>query len=293
MTNIHFIVNPISGTGKHNFSKLFFQDYFDGSKYSLSVKISEYKGHAIDLSNESIKQNADIIVACGGDGTINEVASTLVGENTPLGIIPVGSGNGLASNLTIPKDINKAIDLIKNNNQISIDVGVFNSRYFFSNTGFGFDADVIKNYEASKQRTLYSYIISAFKSLMNFHKKEDILIEINEKEKLINPFLVFVSNSNELGNNVSLTPNALLEDGLLDIVIVPKLSIPKTLLFGLYVIIKKPKLFKEAKCYQAKSINLARKKGNFFESQIDGEFIKIKKTSVAISVNSKSLIVIK
>ena len=133
MPKIHFIVNPIAGSGTHNFSESYFQDYFESNQYNLTVKYSEYKGHAVDLTKESIAQDATIIVACGGDGTINEVASALVSTNIPLGIIPVGSGNGLASNLKISNKIEEAIEIIKNNLQTRIDVGCVNNYYFFSN----------------------------------------------------------------------------------------------------------------------------------------------------------------
>jgi len=292
LRNIHFIVNPIAGSGGHNFSKAFLQNHFEKDNYRLTIKSSEYRGHARGLTKDSLKQDAEIIVACGGDGTINEVASALVGTNIPLGIIPTGSGNGLASNLKIPKKIKNAIEVIKNNCHTPIDVGCVNDRYFFSNTGFGFDASVIENYEASRKRTLISYLKASLKSLIDLNKKEEIAIEINGLQTEVNPFLIFISNSNELGYNVSLTPKALLQDGLLDVVIVPKLNKFKILLFGILLLLRKPELLKVSKCYQTNAIKLLRKQGNFFESQIDGELLRIKELSVSISLKEKSLIVI-
>ncbi|WP_445730934.1 diacylglycerol/lipid kinase family protein [Mariniflexile sp.] len=292
MTHIHFIVNPIAGTGNHGFSETFLQDYFDKDQYNLTVKCSSYKGHAIHLTKESINQQAHIIVACGGDGTINEVASTLVNSNIPLGIIPVGSGNGLASNLKISQNVKKAIAVIKNNQQTKIDVGCVNEHYFFSNTGFGFSASVIKNYEALQKRTLFCYMQASLKSLKEFHKKEGISIEINELEILVNPFLIFISNSNEMGYNLSLTPKASLQDGLLDVIIVPKLNKLKMLLFGVSLLLKKPEFLKEVKCFQTKALKLSSKNTDFFESQMDGEMLKIHDTSVSISLKEKSLLVI-
>ena len=179
MIDIHFIVNPISGSGQNSLSKKFLQEYFETEAYSITIKFSEFKGHAIELTKQSIQDQAFIIVACGGDGTINEVASTLVGTNVLLGIIPVGSGNGLASNLGISKNIKRALQTIKKMKVSKIDVGCVNKRYFFSNSGFGFDANVIKNYEASERRTLISYIKSGLKSFREFHKQEEIIININ------------------------------------------------------------------------------------------------------------------
>ena len=292
MIDIHFIVNPIAGSGHHSFSEPFLQDYFEADKYCITIKSSTCKGHAIELTKESIQQKADIIVACGGDGTINEVASTLVGTTIPLGIIPTGSGNGLASNLNIPKNIKKALSIIKNKNCTLIDVGCINQRYFFSNTGFGFTAKVIENYEVLQKRTFWYYVNASFKSFQEFPKKGEVIISIDDKIDMVNPFLIFVSNSNVMGYNVSLTPKALLKDGLLDVLIVPKISKFKMLLFGICMLIKKTEWLKEVKHYQTTELKLARKNGAFFESQIDGETLKIKEHNLSISVKENSLSVL-
>lgn len=293
MIDIHFIVNPIAGSGHHSFSETFLQDYFEGDTYNITIKSSAYKGHAIDLTKESINQQAQIIVACGGDGTINEVASTLVGTTIPLGIIPIGSGNGLASNLHIPKNIKKALHIIKNNQSTTIDVGQINGRYFFSNTGFGFTAHVIENYEALQKRTFWCYLKATLKSFREYSKKEGVILSINNGNvELINPLLMFISNSNVMGYNVSLTPKASLNDGLLDVVIVPKISRFKMLLFGICMLIKKPEWIKEVKSYQAKELTLLRKQGEFFQLQIDGELSKIIDSSLAITIKKESLTVL-
>jgi YegS/Rv2252/BmrU family lipid kinase len=292
VVHIHFIINPIAGTGHHSFSEVFLQDYFEPDIYNVTIKFSTYKGHAIDLTRESINQKADTIVACGGDGTINEVASTLVGTAIPLGIIPIGSGNGLASNLNIPKNIIKALLIIKNNNQTKIDVGCINERYFFSNTGFGFTASVIGNYETLQQRTLFCYIKASFKSFREFNEIKENITVINGTSEIVNPFLIFISNSNVMGYNFSLTPKASLQDGLLDVIIVPKISKLKMLFFGFCILIKKPNLLKGVKCFQTKEILLSRNRSDFFKSQIDGELAQIKEQSLSVFLKEKSLNVI-
>lgn len=290
--DIHFIVNPIAGSGHHSFSETFLQDYFEKDAYNVTIKSSGYKGHAIDLTKESILQKADVIVACGGDGTINEVASTLVGTTIPLGIVPIGSGNGLASNLRIPRDIKKALYTIKNNQCTTIDVGSVNERYFFSNTGFGFTANVIENYEALQTRTLWCYVQASLKSFKEYLKKADTIISINDKLEVANPFLIFVSNSNVMGYNMSLTPKASLKDGLLDVVIVSKLSRIKMLFFGFCMLFKKIDLMKEVSYYQTDQLRLSRKKGSFFESQIDGEISRIDESELSITIKNKTLTVL-
>ena len=292
MIKIHFIVNPIAGSGRNTISKKMLQDYFEVEMFDICIKFSNYKGHSVDLTKESVHQKVDIIVACGGDGTINEVASVLVGTSILFGIVPKGSGNGLASHLGIPKNINKALNKIRNGEISKIDAGCVNKRYFFSNTGFGFDANVIQNYEALNRRTLYCYLKATVQSFLKYNKRKEVIINIDGNYELMNPFLIFISNSNQLGYNFSLTPSASLQDGLLDIVIVPKISRLKILLFGFYLLIKKPRLFKEAKYYRSSSIFLAMKKGEFFSSQIDGEFSIIENNILLIDIKKNALNVI-
>lgn len=292
MKHIHFIVNPIAGSGNHLISEKFLNNFFDKQVYAITIKNSDYKKHAKTLTIASITEGADIIVACGGDGTINEVASCLVNTNIALGIIPLGSGNGLASNLKIPKRIENALDLIKSTTIKKIDVGRINEHYFFSNTGIGIDAQVIMHYENSNERKLTSYIKSSLKALNGLNYKNEITVEINGKTIHTHPFLLFISNSNEMGYKISLTPMASLQDGLLDVLIVSKMSKLRSLFFGLLILLKKPHLIKEAQHFQSKAIKIRQANQQIYESQIDGEFFNIKSDAITISLLEKSLHVI-
>jgi diacylglycerol kinase (ATP) len=131
VTNIHFIINPIAGSGNHKIDQTFLESFFNKDEYYITTKYSTYKTHTRELTKISIKEKADIIVACGGDGTINEVASCIIGTPILLGIIPLGSGNGLASNLKIPKNLAKAISIIKSRNVRIIDIGRIKRKIFF------------------------------------------------------------------------------------------------------------------------------------------------------------------
>lgn len=292
MKHIHFIVNTIAGKGTNILDLMLLETFFPKEAFKLTIKQTNYKKHAILLTKESIIEQADIIVACGGDGTINEVASCLVHTSIPLGIIPLGSGNGLASNLNISKNINKALETLKNEVTRSIDVGKLNNNYFFSNTGIGFDALVIKNYEASNERTITSYIKATLKSLKKSNKLIEVETFLNGKTINHKPFLIFISNSNELGYNVSLTPKASLEDGKLDILIVPKLSVFKIVLFMLLMTIKRHCFLKEVDCYQTKNIKIIQKNKPLFQIQLDGEFLLIKNRVIEINILEKALHVI-
>ena len=292
MKKIHFIINPVAGKGNNSLSYKHLESFFSKEQYQIVIKESTHKKHAVTLAQDSVNEQADIIVACGGDGTINEVASCIVGSNITLGIIPLGSGNGLASNLNIPKNINKALNLIKAQNTILIDSGVINERYFFSNCGIGFDAQVIKNYESYKHHTLKSYIKAYFKTI--FQKKElvDFEVEINDTILQVKPFMIFTSNSNELGYKISLTPQASLQDGILDIVIVSKIGKIKTLLVSLLMLFKKHTLLKEVKQYESNKLVIHKNNKASIETQIDGEFYLLQNSQASISILNKSLRVI-
>ena len=289
MIDIHFIVNPIAGQGKSPLTQAILEIYFVGSVHRLTVKHSEYKKHAIDLTMESIAQKADIIVACGGDGTINEVASCLVGTSIPLGIIPLGSGNGLASNLRIPKHIRKALAIIKNQRSVEIDVGQINDGYFFSNMGIGFDASVIKHYESSQKRTLFGYVNACLTSFRDLGKNDDLSVCINDINSFVNPFIILISNSNEMGYNLSLTPKASLQDGLLDILIITRISRLKMFWLGFLILVRRVYWLKEAKSFQTNKLQISRNDATHFESQIDGELYEIKNGELRISIKEKAL----
>jgi YegS/Rv2252/BmrU family lipid kinase len=290
--HIHFIVNPIAGSGKNKLELEYLYSFFDKKNYIITIKTTKHKKHAIELAKNSIIEKADVIIACGGDGTINEVASSLVNTAIPLGIIPIGSGNGLASNLKIPKTIEKAIKKIIINDQIKIDVGVINNHYFFSNCGVGFDASVVKNYEASERRKLSSYISASLKSIREINYKDNVEIVINKKTINIKPFMIFMSNSNEMGYNFSLTPKASLTDGLFDVLIISKIRRLKLLLFGLLFLFKKQHLLKEVQSFQAKKLTIKSQENSFFTTQIDGELYYIDTNTISVSLLEKRLNVI-
>ena len=292
MTNIHFIINPIAGKGIRYLSMDLLKSIFNVEEFAIVIKYSKYKKHATELTQASIAEGAHIIVACGGDGTINEVASCLINSTIKLGIVPLGSGNGLASNLNIPRKILSSLEIIRKQDVIKIDVGRVNQKYFFSNTGVGFDATVIKNYESNNKRTLIGYIMACFTSLKEIKHAKNLEININDSQFEIDPFLVFISNSNELGYKFSLTPKASLQDGLLDVLIISKINRIKMIWFGFLVLIKRPLLLKEAQYYQTKHIKVQNKKQDFFETQSDGEFLKIKNETLTINIDKKALNVI-
>ena len=292
MISIHFIVNPIAGQGNSRLSTKFLAPYFVQGVHRLKVKHCEYRKHAIALTKISIEEGADIIVACGGDGTINEVASCLVGTSIPLGILPIGSGNGLASNLHIPKNLREALAIIRNRQIVKIDVGRVNNSYFFSNMGIGFDAKVVKHYESSQKRRLYGYVKACFRSFRNIGHTPNLNVRINDLNQLVDPFIIMISNSNEMGYHLSLTPKASLQDGLLDVLIVSKIGKLKIIWLSILMLLRKTYWLREAKLFQTKELHLSRSDEVYFEAQVDGEHQKIENGNLNISIRARSLLVL-
>lgn len=289
--NIVFIINPIAGKGKGKIVEGKIQHFFTQKKINFKTYLTNNVGHATVLTKEIISKHPSIIVACGGDGTINEVAQALIGTSIPLGIIPIGSGNGLAANLQIPKEINKAFEVIHQAKSNKIDAGKINDKYFFSNIGFGIDADVINNYSKAKTRNFIGYVSASLKSILNYQPKK-FKIELQNNEILEDDFyFLLCSNSNEAGYGISFTPNAKLNDGKLDFLAVKKLNFIKQVLFSAHVLGKRIEKMNEAKVLQVKSIKFITKESETI-AQIDGESVIIHKNSIDVSVIPNALHVI-
>ncbi len=288
-TNIHFIINPISGKGKNELSQAFLESFFPKAEYAISIKKTAFVLHAKTLTKNSLKEGAQIIVACGGDGTINEVASCLVNTTVLLGILPMGSGNGLASNLKIPKNLKKALRIIKNQNAISIDTGTINGEPFFSNVGVGFDAHVISDFEENTTRRLFGYAASIYRTLKKRHIKNEVELKFDGGIEVISPFLLFVSNSNEMGYKMSLTPRASLQDGLLDVVIVPELSSFKLFVFALLFLFKKHFWLGEVKFKQITTMEIRSVDNSILKTQKDGGSFVPNRPQIEITIHPKNL----
>jgi diacylglycerol kinase (ATP) len=291
MIDIHFIVNPISGKGKHNISPSYLSKFFPESKFDIKVSYTKYKGHAVLLACEAAGFKPHCIVACGGDGTINEVATSLVNSDISLGIVPVGSGNGLASHLRISKNIAKALETIRNGFVFSMDVGMVNEDYFFSNMGIGIDAMIIKKYELSGKRSLLTYIRAAISSALDFVPKKAMLA-YGARLHTVQSFLLFISNSNEMGYGMSLTPKASLDDGSLDLFIVPELTFFRKLMLSYLVLTQNVESFSKGTHTLIKSIKIEEPDTIFIDIQIDGEFRKLKTNKIHVSLIPKGLKVI-
>lgn len=291
MKYFHFIVNPISGKGHNTLEQTELLNLFPSEQYKIAVSYTERKGHAHEIALNAINEGAHCLIACGGDGTINEVASAIVGTTTLLGIIPMGSGNGLASNLGIKGSLTQILMKLKAMEVLEIDCGHVNGHYFFSNTGLGIDAEIIKKYELGGSRKLWAYIAAALKAALSYRYYRTI-VRIDDKESETTPLMLFVSNSNEMGYGMSLTPQAKLNDGYLDLVVVPKLSFLQKLLLGLHVLNRSFPKFGKAQSLCMQSLFIHQPERIFTDVQIDGEYHNLKTNEIHIRILPAALKVV-
>lgn len=198
-------------------------------KFLVEVAYTQYAGHAVKLSRQAVADGIDIIVAAGGDGTINEVAGQMIDKEAVLGIIPMGSGNGLARHLGIPRHIEKAVRLINQYDFTKIDTCSINNAPFVSIAGVGFDALVAKYFAKGERRGFMGYFTVVANQYLKYKPKK-YHIEFADGKKLeTRALFIAFANSNQFGYNTTIAPNARLTDGLLDVCIVKKpllVSIP-------------------------------------------------------------------
>jgi len=283
---MHFIINPASGNGRHSLSEAQLRGHFPSD--TVKVDITSYRGHASDLVRRALQDKPDYIIACGGDGTVNEVASCLVSTDVVLGILPLGTGNGLASSLGLPLDLRQSIELLRGGTVSPIDVGTINGQPFFSNLGISVDATIVKKYEAIKGRSLWGYVKSSLLTVFGYRPSETILEYRGHREKL-SPFLFFVSNSGEMGHGLSLTPRARLNDGLLDLLIVPEVNFIEKVALGIHILCRTVPKFKKGRAIQLRSFQLEMPLRIFIDAQIDGDHFYFKTNKLAISVLESAL----
>ena len=221
---IVFVVNPISGTqGKKAILKSI-EERLDKTIYDYRIVETQYAGHATEIAAEAVTEGVHIVVAIGGDGTINEIARSLTHTDTALGIIPCGSGNGLARHLHIPMDGKAAIDILNKGYQVCIDYGKINDIPFFCTCGVGFDAFVSLKFADSGKRGLLTYLENTLHESLTY-QPETYEIENEEGTVKHKAFLIACGNASQYGNNAYIAPQASLTDGLMDVTILEPFTV--------------------------------------------------------------------
>ena len=218
-----YFINPISGTGGKGLLLDIIKNKTAEKNISFEILHTNAAGEYAYLKEKIAAENVTDIIVCGGDGTVNQLANGLLGVRVNIGIIPMGSGNGLAFAAKIPKKIHKALDCVFAGNAVYIDSFYINKKFSCMLCGLGFDAQVADDFAKQKKRGLSSYIKQSVK---NFFRAQHYNFEIILDGKSINSeaFFISIANSNQFGNNFTIAPQASLHDGLLDIVVVNKMS---------------------------------------------------------------------
>ena len=229
--NLLFIVNPISGIGRQKKIEALLESNIDHSLLDYTVRYTERIHHGTELAKDAVEQGCfDAIVAVGGDGSVNDVVSGMVGSNIALGIIPCGSGNGLARNLKIPLTPAHAIEILNHYKVAEIDTIYLNDRVIASIAGIGFDARVARRMKQTKVRGLQAYakiILTDYPT----YKEHTYRLNIDGNEIERKAWFISFANSNQFGYNTAIAPLAQLDDGLIDVCIVdriPLLHLPMT-----------------------------------------------------------------
>lgn len=224
MRRILFIINPISGTASKAGIPEAIEQYLDKSKFTYDIVKTEYAGHATELSRKAAADGYDIVVAIGGDGTVNEVARGIVHTNTALAIIPCGSGNGLARHLLIPLNVKKDIEIINECEIHDLDYCVINGHDFFCTCGMGFDAFISFKFAEAGKRGPITYVQQILEKGLSY-KPETYEVENEEGTRHYKAFLITCANASQYGNNAYIAPQASMSDGLMDVVIMEPFDI--------------------------------------------------------------------
>lgn len=284
---IRFIVNPASGSSRSRSKDVaqLIDQYLDKTVFIPEITFSSAPGQSFILSREAADQGIDIVVAVGGDGSVNEVAKGLTGYNVTLGIIPIGSGNGLARHLNIPMDISKAIEILNFGKTMLIDTVSINDNQFISIAGVGFDALVADKFAQSETRGFLTYFRIATRAYPFYKPKK---YELDIDGEIIKRRALFISfaNSDQFGYNTTIAPNADITDGLIDVCIVQKIPMFKAPLIAHLLLAKKIDQSSYVEIIKARQVFLRRRKNEVIN--IDGEPVLLSR-NLSLKVNHLAL----
>lgn len=213
-----FIINLISGTSDKAAIPGLIDQYLDKTQFEYEIAVTQYAGHASEIAAKAKDDGVDVVVAIGGDGTVNEVARAIVHSDTALGIIPCGSGNGLARHLLLPLNVRKAIEVINRCEIRQLDYGIINDYPFFCTCGMGFDAFVSMKFAEAGKRGPITYVENVLREGLKY-KPETYTIEDESGTLQYKAFLISCANASQYGNNAYIAPQASMSDGLMDVII--------------------------------------------------------------------------
>lgn len=282
-----FIINPISGGKKKDGVPELIKDTVDAGVMEPVIAFSDGIAHARVIAAEAVGK-FDTVVAVGGDGTVNEVASAIVDTDTSLGIVPFGSGNGLSRFLGIPMDTRDAIKNLASGRTEIIDSARINGQPFFNMAGMGFDAHISEIFSHGKKRGFISYIKSSIKEVVGY-QPQNYHLDIDGKKYDYKAFMLSIANSSQYGNNVHISPKASLQDGLLDVCVIKPFPLWRFPEMSMRMLIKATESSKYVEIIRGKQILIKREHTG--PIHLDGE-PQVAGTGIDINILPKSLKVI-
>lgn len=288
MTKTAFIINPVSGLSNKKHLQDLIQQRMKRHGLKHEIFFTRYPLHAIELARGCVEGGFETIVAAGGDGTVNEVAHALVHTSVKMGIIPTGSGNGLAHYLGLPFSIEKAIDNICQGNTQAIDTMLVNQQRFVNVAGVGFDALISRKFAALDRRGFLSYLKLVLQEYPRYTPRKYIL-QYQGQEMEREPLLIAFANSNQFGNNAIIAPQARIDDGLIDVCILSKVPLVQAPMLGRMLMFNPSKKNPFVEYIRVPEITLIQQ--NDENCHIDGEPTECGK-KLNIQVDSLSLKII-
>ena len=288
---IVFIMNPISGTTNKAGIPEQIESTLDKDKFDYEICMTEHAGHATEISTKAKEDQVDIVVAIGGDGTVNEVARSIIHSHTALGIIPCGSGNGLARHLMLPLNIKKSIEIINRCEIHDLDYGTINGFPFFCTCGMGFDAFVSMKFAEASRRGPITYVENVLREGLKY-KPETYEIEDETGTKKYKAFLISCANASQYGNNAYIAPQASMSDGLMDVIIMEPFDMLEAPQISIDIFNKTLNKNSKIKSFRCKKLHIHRNKSGVIHYDGDpimsGEDIDIslQEKGIRIIVNS-------
>lgn len=265
---IAFIINPKSGTNKkHNLPDLVLET-IDQSRFEPEFYFTKCAGHATELTKQLADNHYTRIVAAGGDGTVNEVAKALANTGITMGILPCGSGNGLARFLGIPMKLKEAIAVQNQGHELNIDFGKINDNPFFCTCGVGFDAHIGNKFASSHKRGFLTYVKETIKAYFSYKPKK-YKIKVDGEKLKTRAFLITVANAGQYGNDAYIAPQADITDGMLDLCILTPFPKHKAFHMGYRLFNRTMDQCSYIKVRKGQIITIKRKKKG--EVHLDGE----------------------
>jgi len=254
---------------------------------SVEYSFTKYPEHATELAVKASADGFDLVVAVGGDGTMNEVARGLIGTNTVMGIIPIGSGNGLARELGISMNIKESVRTLIEGKTIHLDVCKLNDQRFLCTSGIGFDAMIADKMSKAHLRGFVKYFQLVMKECF-YYKPIDVRIKIDGILIVEPVFLITFANASQFGNNAFIAPDASMTDGLIDVVVARKFAKIWMPVFALFLFLKLVPKLPFVDCYKAKNIELEKADTPVFH--FDGEPGKLK-VPAQIGIDTRKIII--